>query len=122
MVETYFIDGATKKQPEDSAGPSYAAYYHNNEKRTIFIGTQTINTAEYMGLIYALSHAVSMGYKELIIKTDSQLVIGQVAKGWRFTNSKHLEGLCEITKNLMDAFVTVQFEKIKSNDNLADLK
>jgi ribonuclease HI len=40
----------------------------------------TNNIAEYEGLILGLSNANALGARTLLIKTDSQVVVGQVEK------------------------------------------
>ena len=119
MTEIYFVDGASKGNSQD--GIMYAAFYHRDKLVMNYIGTGTNNTAEYHGLLMALHDALRKGYKDLIIKCDSQVVIGQVSKGWNI-NYPHLEKLCAKAKELIKKFNSVKFVKIRSHENKADLK
>jgi len=83
-----------------------------------FYGNRTNNEAEYMALIDALTW-IKEKYKyvdNLIIKTDSQLLIGHLSQGWRvkeprlrelYTKASYL-----ITDIVTHPLTEVKFEKI----------
>ncbi len=79
----------------------------------------TNNEAEYMALIEALKHIsgaflhVKADLKtiKLTVRTDSQLVIGQLSKGHKI-NAPNLRPLVIKASNLCQQFFHVEFEKI----------
>lgn len=76
-------------------------------------GNMTNNEAEYLALRDALDHVISMGVKdvELIIRTDSQLVEGQLTKGWKIKHL-HLAPLVFQLKNKLASFKSWQIQKV----------
>lgn len=82
----------------------------------------TNNEAEYMALIGALEEisdaftAVAADLKtiKLIVRTDSQLVIGHLTKDWKIKSE--LVPLVVKAKSLCQAFHSVAFEKIHEKD------
>ena len=87
-------------------------------------GNRTNNEAEYLALINALEY-VKDTYKgqyidKLIIKTDSQLLIGQLSKGWR-VKQDHLRDLkikvgYLVADTLVFPISGITFEKINEKD------
>lgn len=75
-----FVDGAARGNP----GPaSVGVVFVDSDLNVIkslsaAIGFQTNNTAEYCALVMALQEALMLGFKELDVFTDSELV----AKQW----------------------------------------
>lgn len=87
-------------------------------------GNKTNNEAEYLALIDALEY-IKIAYskqciEKLIIKTDSQLLIGQFSKGWRI-KQEHLK-LLKIKASYLIADILlypisgIVFEKIDEKD------
>jgi ribonuclease HI len=79
----------------------------------------TNNEAEYMSLIDGMNHiinsffSVSASLKKIaiIVRTDSQLVIGQLSKGWKI-KAANLRPLAIKANSLMQEFGQVSFEQI----------
>jgi len=82
------IDGASKGNPGPAAvGIVFYKYsgkdWKNGQKESVeevseFIGNETNNIAEYTALIRALEITVERGYKDVIICSDSELVVNQI--------------------------------------------
>ena len=76
-----YCDGAARGNP----GPAGAGAVIVNPAGHIvakvgkFLGEETNNVAEYMGLILGLKRAKAMGIKELEVLADSELVVRQVS-------------------------------------------
>lgn len=51
-----------------------------------FLGTQTNNVAEYMGLLHALEHAQAFGKVRLQLRSDSELLVRQLTGEYRVKN------------------------------------
>lgn len=76
---TAYVDGASRGNP----GPASLGVVFQDAKGNVVktlsvrIGTATNNTAEYYALIFAMQEALMMGWKELQVFTDSELVAKQ---------------------------------------------
>ena len=56
--------------------------------------TVTHNVAEYQGVILAIEYAIDLGVRRLDIRSDSQLIVGQL-EGTKKTREPHLKPLLE---------------------------
>lgn len=80
---TIYIDGAARGNPGPAGiGVLLLDDTEGKERRVIrtcykYLGKLTNNMAEYMALIYGLQEALMLGYKEVTVKTDSELVVKQ---------------------------------------------
>lgn len=83
-----FIDGASRGNP----GPASVGVQLLGEKGEVLkehgrtLGTQTNNVAEYEALLDALRLAKSLGATELLVHSDSLLLVKQVAGEYRVKN------------------------------------
>ena len=117
------FDGGSRGNP----GPSGCGYILMNidESKIIisgseFLGKNTNNYAEYMGMILGIQKALELNIENLIIKGDSQLVIKQMLKQYS-VKSPNLIPLYNQAKNLVLGFQDTKFYHIKRNLNtLAD--
>jgi ribonuclease H / adenosylcobalamin/alpha-ribazole phosphatase len=75
------------------------------------IGVATNNVAEYRGLIAALEHASSRGYSELVVRSDSLLLVKQMLGEFRV---KHpgLQPLHQAARALVSRFADVTFQHV----------
>lgn len=53
-----------------------------------YVGDGTINVAEYHGILYALRHAIRLGFSEAVCKTDSQLLAFQANGQYRIKDER----------------------------------
>ena len=80
MKVTIHTDGAARGNP----GPAAIGAVIKNEQGKIIaqishrIGFATNNHAEYTAIIIALEKAIKLGAKQVIIKSDSELVVKQI--------------------------------------------
>jgi len=51
-----------------------------------FLGNTTNNVAEYTGLIIGLEKAKEMGFKKVVVKMDSELVVKQMTGAYQVKN------------------------------------
>ena len=76
------IDGASRGNP----GPSSIGIVFSEGDKTVikeffeFLGTHTNNHAEYTALIRALEISLENNYRDLEVKSDSELVVNQINK------------------------------------------
>jgi len=95
----------------------------NKIRRLKFGKGVTNNEAEYMALISALTMisdsftAVAINLKtiKLTVRSDSQLVIGQLSKGHK-VNALNLRPLVDEASALCNQFFHVQFEQITGDE------
>jgi ribonuclease HI len=120
------VDGGARGNPgpagfgvvmEDAAGRRVAAL-------SKFLGRQTNNYAEYMGLLAALDYTREHGYKALEVISDSELMVRQMNGQYKVRNPNLLE-LYKRAKSLtaeLDWFKIhhVLREKNREADSLAN--
>jgi ribonuclease HI len=84
-----YTDGASKGNPGPAA---IGAVIKDAEDRIIgtisqYIGVTTNNQAEYQALIAATEKAISLGAREIVIYSDSELMVSQINGHYRVKNS-----------------------------------
>jgi ribonuclease HI len=83
-----------------------------------YLGTQTNNYAEYMGLLIGLKHAKSLGAKEIEIFADSELLIRQLGGRYQ-VKSPSLRPLYEEAVKLLNDFSRVKLVHVPREMNAA---
>lgn len=113
------FDGGSRGNP----GPSGCGYVLMNSDETEiiakgseFIGKNTNNYAEYMGMILGIEKALELNIRNLIVKGDSQLVIKQMLKEYS-VKAPNLIPLYNHSNNLISRFQDIKFFHIKRNLN-----
>jgi ribonuclease HI len=115
-----YADGAARGNP----GPAGAGAVivspdgHIVAKVGKYLGENTNNVAEYMGLILGLRRAKAMGIKELEVLSDSELLVRQL-KGEYAVKADHLKPLHDEAKALLRAFPEIDVRHIPREDNAA---
>ena len=117
MLVTY-IDGGSRGNPgpagygvriEDPAGKICAELKG-------FLGIATNNVAEYRGLIAALTYLVDAGHRQVLIKSDSQLLIRQMRGEYRVRHPA-LQRLHKEARALVECFEQISFEHVPRTSN-----
>jgi ribonuclease HI len=105
---TVFIDGASKGNPGE-AGCGVVIYGLGEEPILLkkYIGHATNNIAEYNALILALEKLKELNIKEIIIKSDSLLLVSQL-NGKYAVKNPNIRKLFRVYLSL-----AVNFDKIK---------
>jgi probable phosphoglycerate mutase len=89
------------------------------------IGIATNNVAEYRGLLAALEHAVAQGYRDLVVHSDSELLVRQMRGEYRVKHPglQPLHGRARILLTRLGrvTFVHVRREANTRADELANL-
>jgi probable phosphoglycerate mutase len=113
-----YIDGGARGNPgpagygvriEDSEGLVLAELHAS-------LGTATNNVAEYQGLLAALRHAAESGHRELLVRSDSELLVKQMRGEYRVKNPG-LQPLHREASSLAARFDRVRFEHIPRAKN-----
>ena len=118
-----FIDGASQGNP-GPAGIGIAIQRGSDgaTAQTLFkyIGTATNNVAEYTALIYAVQEALIRGYRDIVVKTDSELLAKQIMGEYK-VRDETLRSYWEQYLHLKRGFATLRVEHIPREKNgLAD--
>ncbi len=115
-----YTDGAARGNP----GPAGAGAVILNPQGHVvakvgkYLGENTNNYAEYMGLILGLKRARAMGIKELEVFADSELLVRQL-NGQYQVKAENLRPLFEEARQLLAAFPRVQLRHVPREENQA---
>ncbi len=114
---TIHIDGAARGNP----GPAAFAYviYHDGEELLDgggVIGTTTNNVAEYTALIEALKKAAELKATEVLIRSDSELLVKQMTGQYRVKNANLLP-LHREASRLARPFGSVRYSHVPREEN-----
>lgn len=77
-----WTDGACVYNGTDRARAAWAFVSGSNEKAGYVMGKQTNNMAEAYAIYHALLWACEMGHEKIVIYSDSQITIGNLAKSY----------------------------------------
>ncbi len=108
-----YTDGGARGNP----GPAAFGFviYHGHEKVKEYkkcIGIGTNNQAEYMAVISALEIAKDIGGSDLVIFSDSQLMIRQITGQYKVRN-KELLMMWKKVKALEKNYSLIRFQHVK---------
>ena len=115
---TINIDGASKGNP----GPASIGivFYKNKDiiqEVSEYIGNKTNNFAEYTSLIRALEISLNNSYKDIEIKSDSELVVKQINKIYKVKDAD-IKELFDKVNSLIEKFSSVKISHIPREENL----
>jgi probable phosphoglycerate mutase len=117
MIVAY-IDGGSRGNP----GPAgygvrvETAEGHLLEEFGAAIGVATNNVAEYRGLVAALGWAIEHGHHDLIVRSDSLLLVMQMLGRYRVKNPG-LQPLHQEARALAARLKRVRFEHVRREFN-----
>jgi len=116
---TIYTDGASRGNP-GIAGAGIAIYDTKTQKcigeYAQLIGQCTNNEAEFLALVYGCELACSHQVQHVTVKADSNLMVGQVAKGWSI-NALNLRPLVQKIHNLQRHFQSFEMKWIPREQN-----
>lgn len=81
-----------------------------------YIGEATNNQAEYRALIAGLERAMILGATDVVIQSDSELMVRQILGEYRVKNEK-MKPLYEKTRRLLTAFATFTIRHVRREEN-----
>ncbi len=117
-----FTDGGARGNP----GPAGIGYVIYDEKNNIissiglYIGETTNNQAEYQAVWQALNKAKDLGFHELNLYLDSELVVNQLNQKFKIKNSELAKMFVKIW-NISQEFKNIKYNYIPREKNkLAD--
>ena len=121
-IFTLFTDGAARGNgAADSPVSSCGAVLFDHRMKIVdtyklYLGAQTNNEAEYQGLIQGLLMAQKHNVRNLHVKVDSALLVGQTSGDWK-VNKEHLKHLVSNTKQLLKSFDNVTLKQVPRAQN-----
>ena len=113
-----YIDGAARGNP-GVAGIGVTIKNGQNENiRELYkyIGQTTNNIAEYTALVYALQEALILGLKDVVIHSDSELLVRQLNGEYKVKNS-NLKPYYEQFLHLKSGFDKLEVRQISRTEN-----
>jgi len=113
-----YIDGGARGNPGpagygvrmEAADGTVLAEFHGA------LGIATNNVAEYNGLLAALRSAVEAGHQDLLVRSDSELLVKQMRGEYRVKNPG-LQPLHREAQSLIARFIRVRFEHVPREKN-----
>lgn len=121
---TIYIDGASIGNP-GKIGIGFVMYRDKEVllRKSVYLGIQSNNFAEYMALIFALTELLFLGEKQCKVFTDSQLLSEQINGNYKVKN-KNIYPLFILAKNLIQklesfSIVHIDREQNQEADQLA---
>lgn len=121
---TVYTDGASVGNP-GKAGIGFVMYRGRQllAQKSIYLGIQSNNFAEYMALIFALVEVLSIRERQCRAFSDSELLCRQI-NGIYKTKDKNIYPLFVLAKNLIEkldffSLTHIEREQNKEADSLA---
>jgi ribonuclease HI len=112
-----YIDGSSIGNP-GRAGIGYLIYKDNKliHKESVYLGIQSNNFAEYMGLIFVLSDIIARGEKSCQIYSDSKLICEQINVNYKVKHQNILP-LYVLAKKIISKLNTFKIDHILRDKN-----
>ena len=113
-----WTDGAARGNP----GPAGAGAHLTTPEGDVVgeiaegLGETTNNVAEYTAAIRGLERAAELGATDVVLRSDSQLLINQLTGRYR-VKSEHLQPLYRRLRELVRGFERVRFEHVPRERN-----
>jgi ribonuclease HI len=127
MTFRAYIDGAARGNPGPAGAGVYVEPHGARAAEELFepLGRTTNNVAEYRALLLALTRAEELGAEEVVIFSDSRLLVEQVNGNFKI-KAEHLrpmvqQAVLRAKKFRHFALSHVPREKNKKADRLANL-
>jgi len=113
-----YTDGAARGNPGPAGAGVYIVDMHDVyvDEAQAYLGEATNNVAEYQALLLALDKLEAIGAGEIIIRSDSQLVVRQLSGEYRVKN-EGLKPLFVEAKTRLRAFASVTIEHVRREQN-----
>ena len=122
-----FTDGASRGNP----GPAAIGAIIKDEQGTLVarlsqrIGITTNNQAEYRAIIAALEKAIKLGFRQIALRSDSELVVRQLNGRYRVKKAtlKPLYQQVKRLQGLLESFTITHIPRQQNieTDNLANV-
>ena len=115
-----WTDGAARGNPGPAGAGALVTDREGNVLAEIAegLGVATNNVAEYTAAILGLERAADLGAQEVILRSDSRLVVEQLAGRWKIKNETLKELHAQATA-IASRFARVRYEHVPREMNAA---
>lgn len=113
-----WVDGAARGNPGEAGFGVVARIDDTEFELAGFLGRTTNNVAEYAGMLAALSWAEKLGLEDLILYSDSELVVRQLSGEYR-VRARHLRPLHRRIRALEDGLSGLEIRHVSREENQA---
>ena len=113
-----YIDGGSRGNP----GPAAAGFVLSDQEgnrllaKGVFLGRKTNNEAEYNGLVKALEAALQFGAENVMIFSDSELLVKQITGQYR-VKSENIRPLYQQANKLLGQFKNWKIQHVLRHKN-----
>ena len=120
MTVVVYVDGLS--EPSNPGTGTYGFVVYEEDKKLAegngLAGYEvTNNYAEYSALVEALKKLKELKVEgDILVRSDSQLLVGQMSKGWEAKGGGYLQKLKE-AKDLLKEFGSIRFEWVEREKN-----
>ncbi len=120
MTIVAYVDGLA--QPRNPGTGTFGYIIYDGQKKLAegsgLAGRDvTSNFAEYTALVEVFKRLMALGAEgDVLIRSDSKLLVGQMSEGWKVKGGVYLEKLKE-ARELMKEFGSISFEWIPREQN-----
>jgi ribonuclease HI len=113
-----YIDGAARGNPGDAG---IGIVIQDEKRQPIrqlykYIGELTNNVAEYTALVYALQQALILNLRDVMVHSDSELLVKQLNGEYKVKNS-NLKAYYEQFLHLKTGFDKLEIKQIAREEN-----
>ncbi len=103
MKAMAWVDGGSRGNPGEAGCGVVLDLGGAREEHYLFLGRATNNVAEYTGLLAALERALAVGVTEILVHSDSELLVNQMTGAYR-VKQPHLQRLWLAAQQLTRSF------------------
>jgi ribonuclease HI len=119
MKAIVYVDGLA--QPRNPGVGTYGFVVYSDGKKVseghgVAGENVTSNYAEYTALVIALKELKRLGFDEVVVRSDSKLLVGQMSGEWKVKGGAYLERLKE-ARELASGFRALRFEWVPRERN-----
>lgn len=113
-----YIDGAARGNPGEAGIGVVIRDGQGQQIRQLYkyIGQATNNIAEYIALVYALQEALILGLKDVVVRSDSELLVKQLSGEYRVKNT-NLKAYYEQFLHLKTGLDKLEIKQINREEN-----
>jgi len=112
-----FTDGGARSNP----GPAGVGFVVVVDGKIVceggdYIGETTNNVAEYQALIWGLENVAALGFEQVSVRADSELMVKQLTGVYR-VKQPHLKPLAEKATSLLKSFRAAEILHVRRENN-----
>ena len=115
---TLYIDGASSGNPGPSGIGVVLYDSAGNKVKTLseYIGHATNNFSEYIALLYGLQEVLILGYRDIIVNSDSELIVKQINGEYKIKDV-HLKLIYQLVHHLIAAMRSFTIRQVARGEN-----